>query len=97
MNFPSLSRSSIRWVWVSSVADLTCSRRAWRSPIPRSLWMKDSGLKVSISWICSPTPMKNTGAFVSAHAVRAPPAFEVPSILVIITPSIERAFWNSSA
>jgi len=58
VNFPSFIRSSIRLVWDSSVADLTCSSRAWRSPIPSSLWMKDSGLKVSMSWICSPVPMK---------------------------------------
>ena len=41
-------------------------------------------------------PLKKTGAFVSAQAVSAPPAFAVPSILVIITPSIDNAFWNSS-
>ncbi len=41
--------------------------------------------------------MKKTGALVSAQAVSAPPAFEVPSIRVIITPSMKSAFWNSSA
>jgi len=92
VNLPSLRRASAFFICFFEVADLTCSRSALRSPIPRSLEMKDSGSKVSISWICSPTPMKKTGAFVSAHAVRAPPAFDVPSILVIITPSIDRAF-----
>jgi len=95
VNFPSCILSSIRFCCFSSVADLTCSSRASRFPIPSNRWMNDSGSKVSISWICSPTPMKKTGAFVSAQAVRAPPAFEVPSILVMITPSIDNAFWNS--
>jgi len=97
VNFPSFNLASAFFCCFSEVADLTCSNNLWRSPIPSNLDMKDSGSKVSISWICSPTPMKNTGAFVSAHAVRAPPAFDVPSIRVIITPSTDRAFWNSWA
>jgi len=45
--------------------------------MPRSLDRNDSGSKLSRSAGFSPVPINMTGAFTSAQAVNAPPAFAV--------------------
>jgi hypothetical protein len=47
--------------------------------------------------MCSPVPMKTTGALVTATADRAPPPLAVPSSLVMMTPVTWTASWNAFA
>ena len=94
-----VSLPASRFFWVFSKAEesvtlwIFCINDS-KSPIPKRRERNDSGLNSSKSWGFSPVPMKTTGTFVSAQAVRAPPAFAVESILVIITPVIETADLN---
>ena len=92
--FPSASLSCWASSCSGSMADRTFSINAARSPMPSIRERKASGLKVSRSAGFSPVPMKMTGTFASAHAVRAPPAFAVLSIRVMMTPERSRASWN---
>ena len=59
--------------------------------------MNPSGSNRSRSSIVSPLPMKTIPLLVSATAESAPPPFAVPSILVMMTPSMPIASWNRRA